>query len=83
MFGLVNTGIPSFCAINNPFVTVAFGHGLHMRGIGTMLWFGNTKGKSSTPLSQRVNPLSFLLVCTVLDHQQQPHVIADYGVFVL
>ncbi len=48
-----------------------------------MLRFGDTERKTATALSEVVDPVGFLFIGAVGDHQQKPDVVADNGVFVL
>ena len=72
-----------FSPLMTQLVAVALGVGLHERGVGAVLRFGDAEGEAAPPLGQVVDPLGLLLVGAVLDHQQQADVVADDRVLVL
>ena len=80
---LVDPGVPRLLAVDDPVVAVADGGGLHVRGVGAVLGLGDPEGEAAAALGEVVDPLGLLLVGAVLQHQQQPDVVADDGVLVL
>ena len=83
VLGLVDPGVPRLLAVDHPLVAVPNGGGLHVGGVGAVLRFGDAEREPSTPLGEVVDPVRLLRLGAVLDHQQQPDVVADDRVLVL
>ncbi len=62
---------------------LARGSRFHMRRVRAVGGLGNAHGKVATTFRQVVNPLGFLLLGAVVNHQQQADIVADDGVFIL
>ena len=75
-----NAGVPRFLTVDDPFATV-FHHGYSYRHL-TVFGFGDAKCETSAALGGH-QPSRLLLFSAVVDHEQQPDVVADDRVFVL
>jgi hypothetical protein len=82
-FGGMNAGVPGFLAVDAPAVAIAHGRRIHMRRIGAVIWFGNSKTKNLLARGQRFDPGRLLRRGSVFEHQQEADVVAHNRVLVL
>ncbi len=80
---LVDAGVPRLLAVDHPLVAVADRGGLHVGGVGAVIGLGDAERESGAGVEQVVVPVGLLLRRAVLEHQQQPDVVADDRVLVL
>ena len=79
----MDAGVPGLLAGDDPVVTVAGGAGLHERRVAAVSRFGDAEREVPPPGREIVDPLPFLLRAAVVQHQQQPDVVAHDRVLVL
>ena len=80
---LVDPRVPRLLAVDDPLVTVTLGVRLHPRRVRPVLRLGDPEREPPLAEQQVVDPLRLLLLGAVVDHQQQPDVVADDRVLVL
>ena len=79
----MDSGIPRFCTINTPAITISNRRRFHMRCIRTMVWLSNTESKTSLSFKHFRYPLRLLLRRTIVKHQQQSNTVANNRMLVL
>jgi hypothetical protein len=81
--GVVETRVPTLHPSDNPFVAVTSGRGFEVRGIGSMVGFGEAKSQTFGAVQEAGHPLFDLLGRTVIAHHQHRGEVADDGALVL
>ena len=79
----MDPGVPGLLPVNDPFIAVTDCSGLHVCGIGAVIGFCDTKSEALSAVQKIVEPIGFLLLGSVGDHQEKAHVVANDGVLVL
>ena len=79
----VDPGIPCLLAVDAPLIAVPNCMRLHVRGVGTMLRFGDPEREAHPPFEKSFDPLRLLLLRAVVEHQKKPDVVPDDRVLVL
>ena len=74
--GLVNAGVPRLVPVDDPLVTVALGVRLHPRGVRAVIELGDPEGEAAQPGRHAGQPLGFLLLGPVADHELQAEIVA-------
>ena len=80
---LVDPRVPRLLAVDDPLVAVADRHGLHVRGVRSVGGLGDPEREAAPAEREVVDPLGLLFGRPVVEHQQQPDVVADDRVLVL
>src|SRR5215472_4930871 len=81
--GGVDAGVPGLLAVDDPVRAVADRAGLHERRVAAVRRLGDAERVVPPAGREVVDPLGFLLRAAVVQHQQQPDVVAHDRVLVL
>src|ERR1700735_3683232 len=79
----VHAGVEGLLPVDDPVIAVPRRAGLHERRVGAVCGLGDAERETLAAGRPVVDPLGLLRGGAVLDHQQQPDVVADDHVLVL
>ena len=79
----VNARVPGLLPVDDPIITATDRARFHPSRIGSMLGLSDPKSETFSAQRQVIDPLFFLCLGPIFEHQQKPNIIAHDGVFVL
>ena len=75
--GVVDAGVPTLHAVDDPLVAVANGGGLEVGGVAAVVRFGQPEREPAAAVEESGHPLGDLLGCTEVTHHQHGGEVAD------